>query len=493
MLSDLGAVGPPDGGLVCDPRKRKASAVLLTDAGRDVDRHRRDVSAVGQPGGIRLSSSLTDIIGSLEARKFKKRRVDSGRSKLVVPDVVSRIAGSAGGSSKGNSSNAEVIETGPRVPRQPGVSKPTRVEAITRSLCQAGFSEQAASRMSGSVRKSTSNVYQSKWSIFSDWCDQRKADPLRASIPVVADFLLFLRDVKKFSLPTIKGYRSAIALVLKPAGTDVTNSPELTALVRSFALEIPRNTSKLPKWDLSVVLASLLSPPYEPLKDADIKFITHKTVFLIALASAKRVSELQALSSVVLHTENWSSVSFDFADDFVAKTEIPALVKHQLRIFNVPALSQLSGDREDLLLCPVRALRVYLEATRDRRKGGNRLFLPVLGDKLMVSKNTISAWLSTTIKRAYESDRSDQHRLFKVSAHEVRALATSWQFSHNLSLDSVMSAASWRTHSTFSNFYLRDVSLVADDLHALGPIVAAQAIVTPRASQGSGTMNPSVN
>ena len=49
------------------------------------------------------------------------------------------------------------------------------------------------------------------------------------------------------------------------------------------------------------------------------KFLTFKTVFLVALASAKRVSEIQALSAEVSNKEDWSLLSFDFAEDFLAK------------------------------------------------------------------------------------------------------------------------------------------------------------------------------
>lgn len=295
----------------------------------------------------------------------------------------------------------------------------------------------------------------------------------------MADFLLFLRDEKKFTVPTVKGYRSALSLVLRPSGVNVTESPELTALVRSFSQEVPARSLALPKWDLSLVLGSLTRPPYEPLETADQGFLTHKCVFLIALASAKRVSEIQALSGEIFHRDDWSEVSFQFAPDFLAKTEVPDAARAEMRTFLIPALRRHASDPEDLLLCPVRTLRCYLSRTRDRRQPASRLFLPVSGVRQAVSKNTISSWISSVVRRAYAADNGAQHRLYSVSAHEVRALATSWRFSHNLALDSVMAAASWRSHSTFSSFYLRDVSLVADGVHALGPIVAAQSVVQP--------------
>ena len=54
-----------------------------------------------------------------------------------------------------------------------------------------------------------------------------------------------------------------------------------------------------PAWDLSRVLTYLVSSAFEPLSQASFRALTLKTLFLLALATAKRVGELQALSSIV--------------------------------------------------------------------------------------------------------------------------------------------------------------------------------------------------
>ena len=119
-----------------------------------------------------------------------------------------------------------------------------------------------------------------------------KTDPRKASIQLVADFLIHLRDELKFTIPTIKGYRAAISLVLKAKKIDVSNSQELSALIKSMAAEVPARDPSIPKWNLTLVLETLLREPYEPLEEASLKFLTHKCVFLVALASAKRISEI---------------------------------------------------------------------------------------------------------------------------------------------------------------------------------------------------------
>ncbi len=67
--------------------------------------------------------------------------------------------------------------------------------------------------------------------------------------------------------------------------------------------------------------------------------------------------------------------------------------------------------------------------------------------------------------------------MLKINAHEVRAMSTSWAFFNHASLTNIMDAACWKSHSTFSKFYLRSMSVQSHDLYKLGPLVAASQIV----------------
>ncbi len=50
----------------------------------------------------------------------------------------------------------------------------------------------------------------------------------------------------------------------------------------------------IPSWDLSLVLRALQQGPFEPLQTAEPKFLSMKTLLLLALASIKRVGDLHA-------------------------------------------------------------------------------------------------------------------------------------------------------------------------------------------------------
>ena len=58
----------------------------------------------------------------------------------------------------------------------------------------------------------------------------------------------------------------------------------------------PPRPPSVPIWDLYLVLEALKAFPFEPLDSVDLKYLSLKTVFLIALSSVKRVGDLHALS-----------------------------------------------------------------------------------------------------------------------------------------------------------------------------------------------------
>jgi len=145
----------------------------------------------------------------------------------------------------------------------------------------------------------------------------------------------------------------------------------------------------------------------------------------------------------------------------------------------IKALAPVSA--EDKALCPVRALRYYLKATSGFRRGRKPLFLAYkTGFRGEVHKNTISAWLKKTISMAYATaeERDLRGSIFQSSrAHEVRALAASWARYNNVCASAILEACTWKSFGVFADFYLRDLSVQAEELYALGPISVAQATV----------------
>ena len=95
---------------------------------------------------------------------------------------------------------------------------------------------------------------------------------------------------------SIKRYRSCLALVLSHTGmAAAVQAKTMSDMITSMELQRPRMTLVLPQWDLDIILEALSKPPYVLLREASLKQLTFKTVFFLAMASAGRRSELQAL------------------------------------------------------------------------------------------------------------------------------------------------------------------------------------------------------
>ena len=245
-------------------------------------------------------------------------------------------------------------------------------------------------------------------------------------------------------------------------------------LVRSFSLSCPPSEVRPPAWDLSLVLRSLKNAPYEPLRSAPERFVAQKALFLVALASSKRIGELQGLSYRISHTEGWKQVSLGFVPSFVAKTQDPSVSNPMYEGFSIPSLPR-GTDPDARLLCPVRALRRYLDMTASHRPALARLFISTGVSKKEISKNSVSYWIRQVISRAYSG--VEDSAVPRPSARETRGLGPSLLFKKNFSVEAVLRAGTWRRHSTFSRFYLRDLASRTLDTYHLGPVVAAQEIV----------------
>ncbi|KAI2660051.1 Alpha-1,2-mannosyltransferase MNN22 [Labeo rohita] len=230
---------------------------------------------------------------------------------------------------------------------------------------------------------STRRLYTVIWSVFSGWCAARE--------------LL----EKGCSPSTLKIYVPAIAAYYAPIASQ-SGSRRLN----------PPHPITVPSWDLPIVLRALRSPPFETLHSIDLRPLTLKTALLLALASVKRIGDLQALSV------NPACLEFGPNDSkVVLKTKqgyVPKVLSTPFRaqVITLLVLSPSEQDQDFNLLCPVRALRTFIE----------RLQCPM-----------------------------------GVGAHSTRGVASSWAWSSGVSITEICAVAGWASPSTFARFYSLDV------------------------------------
>ena len=188
------------------------------------------------------------------------------------------------------------------------------------AIQEHGFSDEVAARIEAPQRSSTRAVYKSKWTIFLKWCQSHEVDFRAPSVNQIADFLLHLFKERNLQPSTIEGYRTAIADMVGNDKINISTDENLTRLLDSFHRDRPKGRRGVPSWNLSLVLHQLTKAPFEPLRKASLKLLTFKTVFLLALGSGKRRSEIHAwLYKNIRHQENWSQVSLYPSPSFLSK------------------------------------------------------------------------------------------------------------------------------------------------------------------------------
>ena len=188
----------------------------------------------------------------------------------------------------------------------------------------------------------------------------------------MADFLLYLRRSLSLSYSSIASFHSILSRVFRFVLPDLSSHFVLLDLLRSFRLERPSPSSRVPPWDLLVVLESLRGPPFEPLSSASLCDLTRTVLFLVSLATARRVGELQAVSSSV--SRSGDDLFLSYLSGFRAQSESSSRpLPHS---FRVRSLRDFVGSLPDeLLLCPVGALQVSLSRTSSLPSRPRSLFV----------------------------------------------------------------------------------------------------------------------
>ena len=252
--------------------------------------------------------------------------------------------------------------------------------------------------------------------------------------PAISDichFFWYLFNVLNRCPSTIGGYRTAIADTLRNSKLNISTNMDIARLIASFYRDKTKSSRPIPKWNVSIVLHRLTQPLFETLGDAALKFLTWKTVFLLALASGKRRSEIHAWTLVgLLCLGDWEQVQRSPSPSFLTKNQLAEEGPQAISPVVIPALKRNQDPQDtDTLLCPPRALRCYLDRTKDSRGGRQLLFISFkIGHIKDIQCSTISSWIKNTIKFCYSKVGNEDIDLLGVKAHDVRAFVASKAF-----------------------------------------------------------------
>ena len=133
-----------------------------------------------------------------------------------------------------------------------------------------------------------------------------------------------------------------------------------------------------------------------------------------------------------------------YIPQFVAMSELPT--RSIPRSFLVMSLAVFAAGLDiDLLLCPVRALRLYLLRARSLSPCRHRIFVSPRRHSRAMSKIAVPFFLREVISAA----EAARPRAGSLRAHEVRSVSTSVAFRRTWSVSSVLASATGASSSVF--------------------------------------------
>jgi hypothetical protein len=239
------------------------------------------------------------------------------------------------------------------------------------------------------------------------------------------------------------------------AGTDsfLLKLPKVQQFFKAALLTYPPKQTLVPEWQLPEVLDALSRPPFEPIDQIDIKYLTIKTAFLVAIASSGRTCELKAFDRGPLYcTISPRGVALRVPQSFRPKVVKPQNIGRSM------TFAPLHTEEEPVspavqAVCVCRAIEAYIKATKPFIKPNvTQLFVTFQKGRAgtAASKVTIANWIKTCVYEAYNQLELDKP---EVHAHSTRKQSATWAELKNVSIKDICTMASWSSSLVFAKHY----------------------------------------
>ena len=349
-------------------------------------------------------------------------------------------------------------QTPPISPRSTAIGF-SRMEIIRDVLKSHHFPDTVVDMAANPLRDSSSNVYNSHWKAFALWANNKGILPSDLSYITLAEYLVYLFSQNK-KMNTIQVHKVFISSVLKLLNPPTAIQEEtLHNVIRGMTILRPRE------------------PPFAihgTDKNISLELLSYKTAFLVALATGAQGSELVALSRAS-HNLEFSTLasgakhaSIRMVPKFIPKNQRPEIIPEPMKF---PGIAHLFPDEPERLLCPVRALGLYIVRSAERAQDDSqeKLFVHFIPATQMFTTH-LRRLVAETIRLMYEN--SSEPDLPKIKAHDVRGISASIAFYRNTPLKELCGLNGWKSSNVFVCHYLRDMA--ADTEIQDIPLVAAQ-------------------
>lgn len=334
------------------------------------------------------------------------------------------------------------VQTIPDSKRKGGSTSTTRVLQLTRvELLQWKLGKELGEEIARIIPLRFSNssilLYENYWNYFKQYVANNI--PCIINKKFVLNYLLYLFH-KPLAPNTIMVHKAALSDPLNYCFNISTSDKEFKDLIMYFRKVRPIKKKLPPQWKVSLVLKYLKSPLFLQNNSISLSCLFMKCIFLIALASGSRVSEISALRRDINHLRFHQDGSLELIPHTNFRYKSERILKKAKPIL-IPRLKEGKG------ICPVEALRSYLTRTNSWANPDEVLWLNPCTKKV-AAKRTLSFRFKSLIKLSHQHDT-------QANFHEIRALATSLAFDKGISMKDLCSRAHWNNESVFFSSYYK--------------------------------------
>ncbi|XP_068121307.1 uncharacterized protein [Hyperolius riggenbachi] len=455
--------------LICFQAQQQMPSVLFPLSGGQLKGHRCLLNQVGVSSGLCLSTNYSDS-ESTEQNNAGEGQSDIDNSFLAKKTLVFAAEKVSCRGSLDITEQTRLTISGPVLPSTADHVQANSVEPEWTLLKQKGFSEELIKTLICSRKEVTRKMYAKAWRTYSDWCSRKGVS--RTLISSVLEFLQ-AGFAMGLSISTLKVQTAALSVFLEKK---LSEDRFIIQFFHATSRLKPKQRIRTPPWDLNTVLQAFSLHPFEPLSEISEKNLTLKAVFLLAICSARRVNEIQALSI----DEPYCIVSDDRITLKMDPTFLPKVVSdfHRSQEIYLPSFCPNPSNDKERKLQAVdvrRCILQYMEVTNSWRRSRAMFVLhsgPNRGRQ--ASKATIARWLRQAISLAYSVQ--NKRVPASIKAHSTRSMSTSWAERAGASIEQICRAATWSSSNTFAKHYKLDVSASRD--LAFGRKVL-QAVIPP--------------
>lgn len=206
LSGSMAVVGTTNDRPICNVQEQQASSFLFSGSGPVSLENGCNASRLVRSECLRISTICDDQRGIKQVSESPECYDDTNSSFLAQkglvpgsPEDVSRLP-------QASATNSIATQTAPFRQKSPRVvaSRSDRIQTVRDLVRAKGFSRRAAEAIANCRRVSSGKLYQSKWGVFRSWCRESHTTSSKTSIQEIANFLIYLRDVRKLSTSTIK-------------------------------------------------------------------------------------------------------------------------------------------------------------------------------------------------------------------------------------------------------------------------------------------------